>query len=422
MAEAVGLTASVVTLGEVGLKLAKLIGKLRDAPYELLALSNEVTDFHFLFTEIEKLARERPDSQVLLSSTLDTANLRIKDVQSFLKGIDTASTKIVDRVAWVFRHKSKIGKLQSELRDARLQLSALLNIGALSTMRRMEHLLEDVQLTVSTSSQLVQNTQNIVIGRLQKFENVDQGYHQLQTLLGGLMYDQKDLQVSQRVSTTMTYGADPRTLTKRNRSIFHQWAELGHSYGKKDHNRTGKGVEILTGLGVSLNTCDNQGFTAVMDSVYWNNHSMLEALLGCGADYTIHEDDNYNILHAASLKADVRTLGILAAHGLPGIDIDLRYKGTGETALELFEYLKWDKSAGQIRAFYRMWRQVSLRARLKHGSIPDLRVIEELGSDSDLSEDESNFRANEDGVEILEGDEDEDEDGDDDVFVDALEC
>ncbi|GME22398.1 ankyrin repeat containing protein [Neofusicoccum parvum] len=151
---------------------------------------------------------------------------------------------------------------------------------------------------------------------------------------------------------------------------------------------------------------------------------MLEALLECGADYTIHTDDSYNILHMAASKADVRTLRILAAHGLPGIDLDLRYKDTGETALELFEDLKWDKSAGQIRAFYRMWRQVSLRARLKHGSIPDLRVIEELGSDSDLSEDESDFRADEDGEEILEEDEDEDDDDDDDedVFVDAPEC
>lgn len=197
---------------------------------------------------------------------------------------------------------------------------------------------------------------------------------------------------------------------------------MGRSYGNEDHNRTRKTVEIFTGLGVSLDTRDNMGYTAVVHAVCWNNHSMLEALLECGADYTIHTDDSYNILHMAASKADVRTLRILAAHGLPGIDLDLRYKDTGETALELFEDLKWDKSAGQIRAFYRMWRQVSLRARLKHGSIPDLRVIEELGSDSDLSEDESDFRADEDGEEILEEDEDEDDDDDEDVFVDAPEC
>lgn len=85
MAEAVGLIASVATLTEVALKLKKLIVRLRDAPEELLALSNEVTDLRFLFTEIEKVAIERPDSQARLSKTLKFADERLDSLNLFLQ-------------------------------------------------------------------------------------------------------------------------------------------------------------------------------------------------------------------------------------------------------------------------------------------------------------------------------------------------
>ncbi|KAL1651291.1 hypothetical protein SLS58_000630 [Diplodia intermedia] len=58
MAEIVGLIASVATLAEVAIRLQKLISRLRDAPDELLALSNEVADLRFLFTDVEKILKD----------------------------------------------------------------------------------------------------------------------------------------------------------------------------------------------------------------------------------------------------------------------------------------------------------------------------------------------------------------------------
>lgn len=130
MAEVVGLVASVATLIEVSLKLGKLLSRFRDAPDELLALSNEITDLRFLFAEIEKIVRERPDSMTRFSSTLDTAERRVEAVLRFFQKVDAFDTTITDRVIWM-RHKCKVGRLQSGLRDSRLQLDALLGAGFL---------------------------------------------------------------------------------------------------------------------------------------------------------------------------------------------------------------------------------------------------------------------------------------------------
>lgn len=131
MAEAVGLIASVATLTEVALKLKKLVVRLRDAPEELLALFNEVTDLRFLFTEIEKAAIERPDSQARLSKMLKFADERLDSLNLFLQKIDKVDVKLVDRLVWL-RYRSSVVKLQSELHEVRSQLTGLLQVDALS--------------------------------------------------------------------------------------------------------------------------------------------------------------------------------------------------------------------------------------------------------------------------------------------------
>ncbi|OJD32940.1 ankyrin repeat containing protein [Diplodia corticola] len=162
MAEVVGLIASVATLVEVALKLEKLASKLRDVPDELLALSNELAELRFLFTDIERVIRRDPTSQARFSRTLDEADRRIKNLDSFLQKVDAMNARLVDWINWL-RYRPKICRLQSELRDARLQITALLGVENLSALQRVERLVQSVQVTVSTSAQMIQHTHETVL-------------------------------------------------------------------------------------------------------------------------------------------------------------------------------------------------------------------------------------------------------------------
>lgn len=127
MAETVGLIASIATLAEVALKLEQMISRLRNAPDELLALSNELTDIKVLFKEVERSVEDDPESKMRFQGTLDIANHRIHAVGAFLGRLDISNVNYVDRVTWL-RYKSKVCRLQSQIRDARIHLTALLGV------------------------------------------------------------------------------------------------------------------------------------------------------------------------------------------------------------------------------------------------------------------------------------------------------
>lgn len=48
MAEIIGLTASIFTLAGTGVTVGKIIRSLKNAPNELLALANEISDLEVL--------------------------------------------------------------------------------------------------------------------------------------------------------------------------------------------------------------------------------------------------------------------------------------------------------------------------------------------------------------------------------------
>lgn len=54
MAEAIGFAASIVTLGEIAVRLSRIICSLKNAPDELLALANEVTELRLVFDEVSR--------------------------------------------------------------------------------------------------------------------------------------------------------------------------------------------------------------------------------------------------------------------------------------------------------------------------------------------------------------------------------
>jgi hypothetical protein len=55
MAEIVGLAASILQVAETTARLARLIRELRNAPAELLELSNEATELRAVFEAIQDL-------------------------------------------------------------------------------------------------------------------------------------------------------------------------------------------------------------------------------------------------------------------------------------------------------------------------------------------------------------------------------
>ncbi|KAF2137064.1 uncharacterized protein K452DRAFT_312628 [Aplosporella prunicola CBS 121167] len=127
MAEVIGLVASVITLAETAVKLGRLINRLHEAPAELLALSNEIENFRVLLYEVEKVALgNRPQMAEKLSETLCDANSKVLIIRGFLERVDADDAKAIDRLVWI-RHKGKIRTFQSQLRDARLHLSAMLD-------------------------------------------------------------------------------------------------------------------------------------------------------------------------------------------------------------------------------------------------------------------------------------------------------
>lgn len=58
MAEIIGLTASIFTLAGTGVTVGKIIRSLKNAPNELLALANEISDLEVLFHEIQRIQGE----------------------------------------------------------------------------------------------------------------------------------------------------------------------------------------------------------------------------------------------------------------------------------------------------------------------------------------------------------------------------
>lgn len=213
----------------------------------------------------------------------------------------------------------------------------------------------------------------------------------------------------------LRHGADATVITKESETVFHSWVQKTKPEAislceQRDF------VSAGVALGTPLDACDGQGYTAVAGAVRNDLTLAVKALLECGADYTIASDDGVTILHLAAMLAGLETLNALAAHGLPGIDIDRREQ-YGYTALELFELDKGNKTPQQIVAFYEMWRKVSLKARRNRMSGPAVLVIEELDSEEDSFSQGAEGLQGEDGE---EGSEEGSEDGDEeDVFVDA---
>jgi hypothetical protein len=146
------LTATVLALAGAAATITKVIRSLKNAPQELLALSNEIIDLQVVFDEIGRILvivrsqyvrisrfhdfssadtnTSRPSGNhqsIVLSQALIRARKKISALNRLLEQYDLASTSTIHRIKWTIR-KREMKTLIFELREVRHDLGTLLAV------------------------------------------------------------------------------------------------------------------------------------------------------------------------------------------------------------------------------------------------------------------------------------------------------
>ena len=90
----------------------------------------------------------------------------------------------------------------------------------------------------------------------------------------------------------------------------------------------------LLDCGADINSMDYDGDSALHQSVYSRSDDVMQVLLSHGATYTLWASTGDSILHLAAKSGGIRTLEILIAANLRGIDPDANNRGE-KTALQV---------------------------------------------------------------------------------------
>ena len=132
-------TASTLTVLSALETAFQLIKSYHDAPGQLEALNNEITDITAVVTEVVRVVNKFQNKLESLSDeglhlTLALSNIREKarELETLFRSCVVVPSSASDgpklsRISWL-KMKSKVQRLQSELRDRRLNLSIALAI------------------------------------------------------------------------------------------------------------------------------------------------------------------------------------------------------------------------------------------------------------------------------------------------------
>lgn len=159
-------------------------------------------------------------------------------------------------------------------------------------------------------------------------------------------------------------------------------------------------MEHCLDLGHPLDLQDWLGDTILSEAVQNSNHHVVAFLLDRGVDYTISDNCGNGLLLSAASKADAATMNVLAAHGLPKIDVYLKNR-CGQTALDRFRSCKGVRTPEEIKTFYYMWDEVSSKTRLPdlRGSVPGTAGIPD-GEEESATAGQQEDRQVEDAIEL----------------------
>lgn len=134
--EPVGLASSIVAFLEVTKRTTKLIRGIRNAPDELVALSNEAADLELIVTDLEELDREsnlvRTSSETM-TMLLIHARVKMNELDGFVRGVLDADASLSAqtfrrRMSWAMGKKKRAQELLAELREVRHNVGAALGL------------------------------------------------------------------------------------------------------------------------------------------------------------------------------------------------------------------------------------------------------------------------------------------------------
>jgi hypothetical protein len=136
------IAASAVTLaGAAGaiVKTLQYLNSLRQCGGELHSLINEISDLRLVLLQIDLIARENENRDILptsLTSTLQailgTANSRLQELSQLVHSRILCSqapgqNSKISRVAWI-KEKGRLRALQKNLKASKLDLTALIGV------------------------------------------------------------------------------------------------------------------------------------------------------------------------------------------------------------------------------------------------------------------------------------------------------
>ena len=130
---------------------------------------------------------------------------------------------------------------------------------------------------------------------------------------------------------------------------------LGHTifYG---HNIAAK---ALLDYGADINTIDNDGDTPLYDAIHYNDDAITQLFLQRGAVHTQIDNIGNSVLHPAAVSGGMKTIEILFAAKLIGIDTEAVNK-EGKTALHLVQE-RFDKPEGFLEKFEELLMDIRTR-------------------------------------------------------------
>ncbi|CAI6330864.1 unnamed protein product [Periconia digitata] len=162
------ITASILAIVGASEQAVKGLAKLRalkDAPAELSALINEVSDLRavlaqicFLGVQLEQASNNGP--VIALRSLLDRANGQILELDQCIqhdisKPEATNPGRIkVSRVSWTL-HQKRVSSLRQDLRTTRLNLGTALGVITTSSINRVELRIQEISSTQASDSELL---------------------------------------------------------------------------------------------------------------------------------------------------------------------------------------------------------------------------------------------------------------------------
>ena len=139
-------------------------------------------------------------------------------------------------------------------------------------------------------------------------------------------------------------------------------------------------VTALLDNGADINLLDNDGDSALLQSIYSNADDVTQLLLSRGATYTSWDSMGNSILHLAALSGSLRTLRILRNAKIQDVDPDALSR-QGQTALQLAQ-ARASKPDGFIRELQELLMDIRIRnADLRRAKESASEAVSEHGND-----------------------------------------